>query len=55
MKLKSDILVPAFLMLAALFGVAGTIWRFYTVEKPIREINESLTKISRGDLAVKLA
>ena len=42
------------LVVSLIFGLAGTIWRIYTVEKPIREINESLKKISKGDLAAKL-
>lgn len=50
----APLVIISLFAVSALFGVAGTIWRFYTVEKPIREINESLTKISRGDLAVKL-
>lgn len=37
------------------FGIFGTIWRIFTVEKPVSEINEVLLKIKKGDLASKLS
>ncbi len=37
-----------------LFGAIGTLWRYSTVEIPVKEINEALQKITKGDLQTKL-
>ncbi len=42
------------LIVSAIFGLFGTLWRFHTVEKPVAEINEVLQKIKKGDLDSKL-
>lgn len=41
--------------ISAVFGILGTIWKIFTVEKPVAEINEALRKIKKGDLASKLS
>ncbi len=42
------------LIVSAIFGFFGTLWRIHTVEKPIAEINEVLVRIKKGELASKL-
>ncbi len=40
--------------MSLVFGILGTLWRMFTVEKPIYEINEVLRKIRKGNLDSKL-
>lgn len=42
------------IIVSAIFGLFGTLWRIFTVEKPILEINDALRKIRKGDLDSKL-
>lgn len=42
------------IFIAALFGLLGTAWRKYTVEKPIEKINNVLIKIRKGDYSSHL-
>lgn len=42
------------LFMSAIFGLIGTLWKKFSVEQPINEINSVLIKIRQGDFSAKL-